>query len=118
MELYGCWGFTRLDIGSTSLRKLVVGDYWAFWRRENQIALEIFAPNLQSLGIFGKIHRNRFRLMNIQSLDDCYLNFEVKTSVEDYNNDFEELRYMVGELLDRLRHVKKLTMGNWCIQVT
>ena len=55
--------------------------------------------------------------MNLQSLDDFDLQIEQTTYDEDYDNDFDEQQNMVGELLDRVHHVKKLTLGNYCIQV-
>lgn len=59
----------------------------------------------------------RLRLTNIQSLVDCNLNFWIRIYIQYGVEDYEAHRNVLRELLDRLGHVKKLTMGNWGIQV-
>ncbi|KAK9286963.1 hypothetical protein L1049_015371 [Liquidambar formosana] len=88
LDLDGFIGFNRLDIGSVSLRKLVVRDYWDLTREGVYSSLEISAPNLQSLSILGRMCRKKFRLMNIQSLVECNLKFGLEVYYEDSDNDF------------------------------
>lgn len=57
------------------------------------------------------------RLINAQSLVNCDLKFILSDDYQDRNNDYELYRNMVGGLLDKLRHVKRLSIDGWCAQV-
>lgn len=118
-----CVGLNRLDITSTSLRKLVIEDYCLLEKPDSSFVyttLEIFAPNilaLEILGYFGK----KCRLVDVSSLVSVHVGFELDrmhicdhTSIIKY---YKESQNMLRELLSALRRVKELTLGLWCLQV-
>lgn len=114
LELYKCAGIRRLNVESASLRKLVVNDNWG-----DRGVLEISGRNLQSLRILGLLHEKHCRVGNVSGLVDVTLMFQLSSDceVELDGFNYEEYQEMLREILENLRHVKKLTIGQWCIQV-
>lgn len=106
LELEGFDGFTRLNIGLASLRKLVLRNH----RGAESSWLEISAPNLHFLIIEGNMNKKITRLMNIQSLVDCNLSFY------DDKIDYGVHPIMVKQLLGSLGHVKNLIIGTWVLR--
>ncbi|KAI8525387.1 hypothetical protein RHMOL_Rhmol13G0226400 [Rhododendron molle] len=71
------------------------------------------SPNLQVLEL-GDVWPRMFRIVNVSSLVRAELNFssgEFSDDQENMHNQFLEL------LLERLKHVRQLHLGVWCIQV-
>ena len=64
LELHQFWGFTRLDIVSESLRKLVIDRYvqHLFESEERKLELEIVAPKIECLEILGGFYMKRCRI--------------------------------------------------------
>ncbi|KAA8515346.1 hypothetical protein F0562_018424 [Nyssa sinensis] len=118
LELSNFMGFRRLDVTSPSLRTLKLKDFWYSCDDDDDGALlEILALNLRSLEISGYLYTMKCRLVNVSSLVDANLSFDLDTPA-DSSDDYEEYRYIVLELLESLRHVKQLTIGSWCTQAT
>ncbi|KAA8515351.1 hypothetical protein F0562_018419 [Nyssa sinensis] len=117
LELYNFMGFRRVDVTSPSLRTLKLKDFWYSCDDDDGALLEILAPNLRSLEISGYLYKMKCRLVNVSSLVDANLSFDLDTPA-DSSDDYEECRYIVLELLESLRHVKQLTIGSWCTQAT
>ncbi|KAI8525376.1 hypothetical protein RHMOL_Rhmol13G0225600 [Rhododendron molle] len=109
LQIRMIFGARRMDINSASLNMLVV-HYCVIG--DDEFALEISAPNLQVLEL-GDIRPRRFWLVNVSSLVRAKLNF----SGGEFRDDHENMHNQVLELLERLKHVKQLHLGDWCIQV-
>ncbi|KAL7243865.1 hypothetical protein ACSBR1_016144 [Camellia fascicularis] len=115
LKINSCSGTSRLDINSASLKRLVI--VFVF-RNSDESMLEISAPNLQSLKLLGHFLLIKCRLVNVSSLVLAHLGFTFDgTSGQDIIDDYEKQRNQLGELLERLQHVKEIQLGNWCIQV-
>ncbi|KAL7213174.1 hypothetical protein ACSBR2_015813 [Camellia fascicularis] len=115
LKINSCSGTSRLDINSASLKRLVI--VFVF-RNSDESMLEISAPNLQSLKLLGRFRLIKCRLVNVSSLVLAHLGFTFDgTSGQDIIDDYEKQRNQLGELLERLQHVKEIQLGNWCIQV-
>ncbi|CAL5344893.1 unnamed protein product [Camellia sinensis] len=115
LKINSCSGTSRLDINSTSLKRLVI--VFVF-RNSDESMLEISAPNLQSLKLLGHFRLIKCRLVNVSSLVLAHLGFTFDdTSGQDIIDDYDKQRNQLGELLERLQHVKEIQLGNWCIQV-
>lgn len=87
--------------------------------------LEIGAPSLQSLEILVSMDMKKCRLTNVSPLFHASLTFYM-SSMYDYSEsdeaaDFarvEDLRNMVRDLMERVRHVQHITIGTWIVQVS
>ncbi|KAF8365067.1 hypothetical protein HHK36_032928 [Tetracentron sinense] len=117
LDLQECRDLTHLNITSPILKKLMV-HYDDYDSTKADSVLEISAPNLQSLAILGLWGR-RCRLINLHCLVHATLDFELVTDggYSDRELDSEELDSILRELLEKLHHVRDLTIGTWCIQI-
>ncbi|KAG5516762.1 hypothetical protein RHGRI_037486 [Rhododendron griersonianum] len=103
-------GARRMDINSASLKMLVV--HFCMIENDEYAAVEISAPNLQVLEL-GDVWPRTFRIVNVSSLVRAELNF----SGGEFSDDHENMHNQLLELLERLKHVKQLHLGDWSIQV-
>ncbi|KAF8365068.1 hypothetical protein HHK36_032929 [Tetracentron sinense] len=113
LELIG--GLQHLNITSPSLKKLIihdgdVDDQYDFMNLDSVV--KISAPYLQSLAMLGGWYR-RIRLTNLPCLVHATLIFHIVYDPSDEDRYYDFLR----ELLEKLHHVKDLTIGSWCMQV-
>nr|DAD23047.1 TPA_asm: hypothetical protein HUJ06_024510 [Nelumbo nucifera] len=115
LDLYECCGLRKLNITSENLKKLTLRDYYS--SSDLNSALEISAPNIQSLSILGILNR-RCHLMNMPSLIDATLQFQIMIdNILDEYNVYEGYHNILRVILETLQHVKVLRIGIWCIQV-
>ncbi|KAM3701760.1 hypothetical protein ACJW31_05G199600 [Castanea mollissima] len=121
LELYDCWDYKRLDIVSESLRKLVIDSYLIYMLGGNvgELELEIVAPKIHSLEILGNFEMIKCRIKDVSALVEAKLDFEMRKccDCEYYEEEeaYKEYQDIVRDILDSLHHVKKLTVGNWCL---
>ncbi|XP_050289060.1 F-box/LRR-repeat protein At5g02910-like isoform X6 [Quercus robur] len=133
LELHDCWEFNRLDIVSESLRKLVIDSYVIDMLKGNvrELELEIVAPKIHSLEILGNFEKIKCRIKDVSALVEAKLDFDMRKSSECYfdddyysetykeyyeeEEDYKEYQDIVRDILDSVHHVKKLTVGNWCL---
>ncbi|KAF7846717.1 hypothetical protein BT93_L3862 [Corymbia citriodora subsp. variegata] len=94
-------------VESKSCRELMI-DSHEFCHGQGSM-LKISAPHLLKLRLLGNSEGGEFRLDEVSSLIEAELNFDME-KVEAYGD-------LVKGLLKRLRHVPKLVMGSWCLQV-
>ncbi|KAA8515354.1 hypothetical protein F0562_018416 [Nyssa sinensis] len=74
--------FLRLDVTSPSLRTLKLKDFWYSCDDDDGALLEILAPNLRSLEISGYLYTMKCRLVNVSSLVDANLSFDLDTPAD------------------------------------
>ncbi|XP_050289057.1 F-box protein At5g03100-like isoform X3 [Quercus robur] len=135
LELHDCWEFNRLDIVSESLRKLVIDSYVIYMLEGNvrELELEIVAPKIHSLEILGNFEKIKCRIKDVSALVEAKLDFDMRKSSECYfdddyysetykeyyeeEEDYKEYQDIVRDILDSVHHVKKLTVGNWCLMI-
>ncbi|XP_075667704.1 putative F-box protein At1g49610 [Castanea sativa] len=135
LELHDCWEFKRLDIVSESLRKLVIDSYVInmLGGEVRELELEIVAPKIHSLEILGNFEKIKCRIKDVSALVEAKLDFDVRKSRNGYYEDdyrayyyedyyeekegYKEYQDIVRDILDSLHHVKKLTVGNWCLMI-
>lgn len=124
-ELRECSGFNRLDISSEGLKRLRIYGYGDFCQSDTE--LEIWAPKIGSLGIYGSFRR-KIKLINVESLVEVMLNFRLLCSGNTMNidmsydhgsNGLDRKGYgkLMAELLFRVHSAKNLTLGSRCIEV-
>ncbi|KAL4628844.1 hypothetical protein ACB092_05G267300 [Castanea dentata] len=135
LELHDCWEFKRLDIVSESLRKLVIDSYVIDMLEGDvrELELEIVAPKIHSLEILGNFEKIKCRIKDVSALVEAKLDFDMRKSRNCYYEDdyrayyyrdyyeeeegYKEYQDIVRDILDSLHHVKKLTVGNWCLMI-
>ncbi|XP_009628673.1 F-box/LRR-repeat protein At3g26922-like isoform X1 [Nicotiana tomentosiformis] len=123
LELFFFRGFRRLEITSSNLKRLTLAGHWRpdF---ENDTSLEIMAPYLQHLEISGNLYNLMCRLVNVSSLVNAKLTFNITCikSIQsgEYDNDVEEatcgdyhqvLRTLVQDYLHKLSYATELSIG-------
>ncbi|XP_019254175.1 PREDICTED: F-box/LRR-repeat protein 25-like [Nicotiana attenuata] len=105
LELDCVSGIHRLEISSMKLRELSIQDYI----NENpDLWLEILAPYIQNLELWGDSSEIRIRQRNVASLVTAVLHLN-------FGNLEKEFSYL-KELLDCVCHVENLELGPWCIE--
>lgn len=114
LELNNCKGFDALHIVSKSLKRLVVRGIWYPTRSTD--VLRISAPNLLSLEISGHFYKRKVQLLDISSLVDATINFQLW--VEDRRCVLVKYSGILGEILEKTNHVDKLTIGATSIKVS
>nr|XP_023873449.1 putative F-box protein At1g49610 isoform X2 [Quercus suber]POE84600.1 putative f-box/lrr-repeat protein [Quercus suber] len=133
LELHDCWEFHRLDIVSESLRKLVIDSYVIYMCNFRELELEIVAPKIHSLEILGNFEKIKCRIKDVSALVEAKLDFDMRKSLNHYYEDdycyeyykkyyeeeegYKEYQDIVRDILDSVHHVKKLTVGNWCLMI-
>ena len=136
LELHDCWDFNRLDILSESLRKLVIDSYVIHMLKGKvrELELEIVAPKIHSLEILGNFEKIKCRIKDVSALVEAKLDFDMRKTRHCYYEDdyraeyykeyyeeeegYKEYQDIVRDILDSVHHVKKLTVGNWCLMVS
>ncbi|KAL6990959.1 hypothetical protein U1Q18_009079 [Sarracenia purpurea var. burkii] len=106
LELYHFYGVNCLHITSASVEKMILEEYWIEMSDHLNSELEISMPNLQSLEILGCFEELDCRLVDVTSLVEVTLDFELN-SVRQLNT--------LRELLESLVNVKNITLGTWAI---
>ncbi|KAF7120237.1 hypothetical protein RHSIM_Rhsim13G0170500 [Rhododendron simsii] len=117
LELYYFLGVSRLHFSNASLKKLILRENWDGKSNFDELQLEIFAPNLQSLEMLGCLGRKDCRLVDVSSLVDATLNFDLCHEEEDVLEDYGRDVNILRRLLERLAHVKSIKLGTWALQV-
>ncbi|XWS12728.1 hypothetical protein CRYUN_Cryun37aG0115400 [Craigia yunnanensis] len=112
LKLHNCEGINR--ISSRSLEALVMDGIYEPYEK-NESVTEISCPNLLSLSLLGFMYRRTYRLMHVSSLSKANLSFVMTIDKKD-KYDCTKHRYILRELLEKLGHVEKLTVGTWCLQ--
>ncbi|XP_070027718.1 F-box protein At5g03100-like [Nicotiana sylvestris] len=77
LELSLVAGFSRLEINSLKLKRLNLKGYWMANNRSDH-SLEIIAPYLQHLEISGDLYDLKCRLVDVSSLVNACLTFNLK----------------------------------------
>ncbi|XVE87938.1 hypothetical protein DITRI_Ditri19aG0028700 [Diplodiscus trichospermus] len=113
LKLHNCEGINR--ISSRSLEVLVMDGIYEPYEK-NEPVTEISCPNLQSLDLLGFMYRRTYRLMHVLSMSKANLSFVMTIDKKD-KYDCTKHRCNLRELLEKLCHVEKLTVGTWCLQV-
>ncbi|KAL6990964.1 hypothetical protein U1Q18_009084 [Sarracenia purpurea var. burkii] len=107
LELYNFYGVNRLHITSASVKKLILKGCWIGMSDDLNPELEISMPNLQSLEILGAFGELDCRLVDVTSLVEVTLDFDMK---------FVRQLNILSELLESLVNVKNIKLGTWAIQ--
>ncbi|GLT45602.1 hypothetical protein SLA2020_194230 [Shorea laevis] len=111
LEVRRCEHITRIDASSnSSLEKLVLKEMRNDEDEEDNNVIEISCPNLKSVEISGCWFQKICRLLDVSSLINACLTFELEVSQFDYID-------IPKELLEKIKHVKKITLGSYCVQV-
>lgn len=118
LELYRYWfypdgimsGPYKLSIDYVSLKKLVIWVYrhLGYDSEEYDDELRIFAPNVLSLEIKGRLRIKKILVVMMSSLVDAKLDYNQHEYIKD---DFEVNRDVLTGFLTRLKHVEHLTWG-------
>ncbi|XP_075666006.1 F-box protein At5g03100-like [Castanea sativa] len=121
LELNDCYEFNRLDIVSESLRKLVIDSYLVdmLESEERKLELEIVAPKIECLEILGGFYMKRCQIKNASALVEAKLDFDMWKGYDSDEEEgaCEEFQDIMRDILESVHHVKKLTVGNWCLMV-
>ncbi|XP_009588022.1 putative F-box protein At1g49610 [Nicotiana tomentosiformis] len=134
-------GFRRLEIKSSKVKSLALEGYWldeGYWPDDDgsgsNRSFEIFAPYLQHLELSQDFYDFRCRLVDVSSLVDAKITFDIKCFKEfqdnpdqDSDDDEEEddscrdfhqgFKTLVQDYLQKLRCATKLTIGTWFTEV-
>ncbi|KAK6781880.1 hypothetical protein RDI58_019676 [Solanum bulbocastanum] len=108
LELKNVLGISRLEVSSVKLTYLSIHDC----QNENDdIQIEIFAPHLKYLELFGYCNKICLQPRNVASLVSTiiFLEFDEECNLEKEYSYLKELLLGVG-------HVEKLELDLWCIQ--
>ncbi|KAK8580707.1 hypothetical protein V6N12_070962 [Hibiscus sabdariffa] len=109
LKLHNCGGVNR--ICSMSLETLEVDAIYEP-HEKNESVTEISCPNLQSLSLSGYMYKRTFRVMHVSSLSKANLSFVMTIDKKD-KYDCAKHRSILRDLLEKLCHVEKLTVGTW-----
>ncbi|MCD9643497.1 hypothetical protein HAX54_031062 [Datura stramonium] len=128
MELSNFKGFSRLEIRSSKLKRLNLIEY-----NDEEIdhSLEIVAPYLQHLEISKSLYGLKCRLVDVSSLVNAKLTFnitcikEIKYLLDDEVDDEEDscrdyhqgFMILVQDYLQKLSCASKITIGTWFTEV-
>ncbi|KAH0702557.1 hypothetical protein KY285_016835 [Solanum tuberosum] len=128
MELSRFKGFSRLEIRSSKLKRL---NLIAYNDDELDHSLEIVAPYLQHLEICESLYGFKCRLIDVSSLVNAKLTFEIACIKdiqylldEEIDDDEDSCRgyhqgfmILVWDYLQKLSSASKITVGTWFIEV-
>ncbi|KAF3623769.1 putative F-box/FBD/LRR-repeat protein-like [Capsicum annuum] len=113
MELKSVKAFGRLEINSLKLKKLYLEDL-CMDDAGTDFSLEIFGPNLQHFEISGVLEDGKFRLLDVSSLINAYLNFSNSCFCEnDCEDEHQGFMTLVVHNFQKLSCVTELTLGSW-----
>ena len=112
-----CYGFTRIDITSKSVKNLVFSGFFdPKQSRRIPIAIEINAPYTLSLAVNDILYLQKLSLLNVSSLIKAELNYKIGLYFYEITSD-QEQDEMLNAFILRLLHVKELTIGKACLEV-
>ncbi|KAL4559160.1 hypothetical protein LXL04_031294 [Taraxacum kok-saghyz] len=116
LVLDGCFGYTRLDITSNSVKNLVLsGRMGSYSNSEPKDAIEMNAPNILSLTIQNEmINKRTLLLVNVSSLVKANLNYEFRDIWFDHKTIPMEVEEMLKNHMMNIGHVKELKIGDLC----
>ena len=99
-----------------------------------ELELEIVAPKIHSLEILGNFEKIKCRIKDVSALVEAKLDFDMRKIQycnfgDDYHAEYineyyeeeegyKEYQDTVRDILDSVHHVKKLTVGSWCLMVS
>ncbi|XP_023740836.1 F-box/LRR-repeat protein 25 [Lactuca sativa] len=112
LELKFCYGFRKMDITSKSVKKLVLSGYLDVDNAIDAHIIEINAPYVLSLTIEGNLWLWKLLLLNVSSLVEVYLNYDILFTWDMTREETEDEMFK-GFIL-KLRHVKELKIGVFC----
>nr|GFB18833.1 hypothetical protein [Tanacetum cinerariifolium] len=112
LELKDCYGFSRIDITSKSVKNFVFSRF-----RDYGDIFEINAPYIVSLTIADDLWLSKLLLVDVSCLVKAHLDYKLDENFEpiwEWEVLHEDL--LEGLILD-LRHVKELKIGESCLEV-
>ncbi|KAF5809064.1 hypothetical protein HanRHA438_Chr04g0162911 [Helianthus annuus] len=113
LELKYCYGYTRLNITSKSVKNLVFAGYVHACYYD---IIEFNAPNILTLIVQDVLALRNFLLLNVSSLVEAHLDYKIPSW--DYVTTLEEgEEEMLKGFILNLRHVKHLKVGISCSKV-
>ncbi|GJU37369.1 ribonuclease H-like domain-containing protein [Tanacetum coccineum] len=110
-----CYGFSRIDITSKSVKNLVLSGYNHMFNpyEEDYIdCVKIDVPYILSLTIEGELFLRELVLLNVSSLVEVDLKYSI--SYEEFVIFAEEI---FRGLLESLGHVENITFGDHCSEL-
>ncbi|OIT28365.1 PREDICTED: F-box protein At5g03100-like [Nicotiana attenuata] len=130
LELDIVEGLRRLEIRSSKLKRLKLQDYWLS-NDGGDHTLEIFAPYLQHLEISGDLDDLKCRLIDVSSVVNAKLTFNIrciKDIRDDHGEEFDDaedscreyhqvFRTLVQYYLQKFSCATELTIGTWFTKV-
>ncbi|CAI9292820.1 unnamed protein product [Lactuca saligna] len=129
LKLEGCYGYSRLDITSKSLKNLVLSGYYYFLQDDQyedeydhlDNIMEINAPNILSLTIEGDLWLWDLLLLDVSSLIEANLDYTSKSLFGEISGNVSAFKEAEEEMLKRfilnLSHVKEFKIGFRCSKV-
>jgi len=120
LKLNQCCGFDQINTNfSSSLKDLVVDGSWGPEDKFGDFVITIKGPNLLSLTLAGYMHRANYMLLDVSSLVEASIGYRMKSCSHGCrSNWYSAHRSVLHDLLEKLQHVEKLTIGTWCLQVS
>ncbi|KAJ0795453.1 hypothetical protein HanPI659440_Chr04g0150681 [Helianthus annuus] len=113
LELKYCYGYTRLNITSKSVKNLVFAGYVHACYYD---IIEFNAPNILTLIVQDVLALRNFLLLNVSSLVEAHLDYKIPSW--EYVTTLEEAEEeMLKGFILNLRHVKHLKVGISCSKV-
>ncbi|KAF9605286.1 hypothetical protein IFM89_015902 [Coptis chinensis] len=116
LTLDSCNKFSDLiiDIANPNITSL---DIFEFYGTKADTAIEICAPNLQSLGFHCYLPRVQYRVKDALSLVTASFSFDSESLNLDFVYDKDDCEYYLVELLGNLCHVKHLRICRYLVQI-
>ncbi|OMO76514.1 hypothetical protein CCACVL1_15613 [Corchorus capsularis] len=112
LELINCRYLDRIDTSSSTVfKRLVINEV------QGLPAAEVTVPSVTSLEISGNLSFTTFQILNVPSLNEATVDFQLDSYDLEDMNPHVTFQEVVKQLLYKLKHVKHLTLGPWCIQV-
>ncbi|XP_022023894.1 F-box/LRR-repeat protein 25 [Helianthus annuus] len=113
LELKYCYGYTRLNITSKSVKNLVFEGYAHACYCD---IIEFNAPNILTLIVQDVLVLRKFLLLNVSSLVEAHLDYTIPSWEYETTPEEAEEEMLKGFILN-LRHVKHLKVGISCSKV-
>ncbi|OIT32941.1 f-boxlrr-repeat protein [Nicotiana attenuata] len=115
------WGFRRLEITSSNLKRLILADYSSSHGGRYD-SLEIIAPHIQHFEISGDLGYLKCRLVNVSSLVTANLSFSVSCITDGWEEDscrdqHQVFRNLVLDYFQKLSCATELIIGSWIAEV-
>ncbi|XP_074270312.1 F-box/LRR-repeat protein At3g26922-like [Silene latifolia] len=115
-----CAGFSQIIVSSGSkLRNLVI-KYGGSQNQDDDKSdelLVISGPSIRTLKISGFMCWQDFRLRDVSSLVQVKFKFYIPSMDKDNQKSSYAVTEMIHELVRKISHVEKLSLGTWCTQV-